>query len=231
MPAADKGDAPAAKPSASSTATRSARQQRRRDRSREEILEAARKVLAVKGLAGMTLDAVAREAGMSKTGLYYYFASKDALAFELVYAALEGHAQAVSTAVAGSGDGGAALGAIVRETVQTFAPNMDDFRLAFLLGQVTTVGGVAISAEQFSRIRPLNDLTLGGTSALLAKERKAGEPGAAVEPRLLAFLAYLSAIGLLTMKGMVESQGDPLRYSDAQLIEGFAKVFARAAKG
>lgn len=214
-----------------STAGRRARQQRRRDRSREEILEAARKVLLRGGLAGLTLEAVAREAGMSKTGLYYYFSSKDALAFELVYAALEGHAEAVSTAVAHSGDGGEALGAIVRETVQTFAPNMDDFRLAFMLAQVTTTGGVQISAEQFARIRPLNDLTLGGASALLTTERKSGKSGVAVEPRLLAFLAYLSAIGLLTMKGMVESQGDPLLYSDEQIIEGFSKVFARAAKG
>ena len=226
MTTADKDPAPAA-----STAGRSARQQRRRDRSREEILEAARTVLLNKGLSGMTLEAVAREAGMSKTGLYYYFASKDALAFELVFAALEGHATAVSTAVAGSSAGGEALGAIVRETVNTFAPKMDDFRLAFLLGQVTTSGGVEISAEQFARIRPLNDLTLGGASTLLAKDREHGKSGAAVEPRLLAFLAYLSAIGLLTMKGMVEAQGDPLLYSDEQLIEGFAKVFAKAAKG
>ena len=225
MPEADKGAAPAG-----NTATRTARQQRRRDRSREEILDAARTVLLSKGLSGMTLEAVAREAGMSKTGLYYYFASKDALAFELVFAALESHATAVSTAVASSSAGGDALGAIVRETVNTFAPNMDDFRLAFMLGQVTTSGGVEISAEQFARIRPLNDLTLGGASALVAKDREHGKSGTAVEPRLLAFLAYLSAIGLLTMKGMVEAHGDPLLYSDEQLIEGFARVFARAAR-
>jgi AcrR family transcriptional regulator len=226
MTAADKETAPDA-----GTTGRSARQQRRRDRSREEILEAARTVLLQKGLAGMTLDAVAREAGMSKTGLYYYFASKDALAFELVFSALEGHAHAVSSAVEESRDGGEALGAIVRETVSTFAPNMDDFRLAFMLGQVTTSGGVDISDEQFARIRPLNELTLAGASKLLAGEQQGKAGGAGVEPRLLAFLAYLSAIGLLTMKGMVEAQGDPLRYTDEQLIEGFAKVFANAAKG
>jgi hypothetical protein len=45
----------------------------------------------------------------------------------------------------------------------------------------------------------------------------------------MAFLAHLAAIGLLTMKGMVESLGDPLRYSDEQLIEGFARVFEAAA--
>jgi len=31
------------------------------------------------------------------------------------------------------------------------------------------------------------------------------------------------------MKGMVESFGDPLLYSDEQLVEAFAKVFAAAA--
>jgi len=45
----------------------------------------------------------------------------------------------------------------------------------------------------------------------------------------MAFLAYLSAIGLLTMKGMVESLDDPLAYSDEQLVEGFARIFAAAA--
>jgi len=45
----------------------------------------------------------------------------------------------------------------------------------------------------------------------------------------MAFLAYLAAIGMLTMKGMVESVGDPLLYSDDQLIEGFARVFEAAA--
>ncbi len=45
----------------------------------------------------------------------------------------------------------------------------------------------------------------------------------------MAFLAYLAALGMLTMKGMVESLDDPLLYSDEEMIEGFAKVFAAAA--
>lgn len=210
-------------------ASRAERQQRRRDRSREEILVAARKVLLGNGVSAMTLDAVAREAGMSKTGLYYYFPSKDALVFELVYAALEGQARAVHDAVENAAGGGEALGAVIRETVHAFAPRLDDFRLAFMFGQVAGAGAVNWSEEQFDRLRPLNDLTLAGAAGLLRQDRK-GRPGRArVEPRLLAFLAYLAAIGLLTMKGVVEHVNDPLRYSDEELIEGFAKVFAAAA--
>ena len=113
-------------------ASRAARQQRRRDRSREDILVAARKVLLDSGVGAMTLEAVAKEAGMSKTGLYYYFPSKDALVFELVFATLERQTRAIHDAVEATRDGGDALRAIITETVKYFAPRLDDFRLAFL---------------------------------------------------------------------------------------------------
>lgn len=210
-------------------AARAARRTRRRDQSRAEILAAARRVLLSSGVAAMTLDAVATEAGMSKTGLYYYFRSKEALVFELVYGVLERQSRAVHDAVEKTTDGGAALGAVIGATVDAFAPQLDDFRLAFLFGQVAGAGALRWDAEQFDRIRPLNDLLLAGTTARLGAGRQARPGTAGVEPRLMAFLAYLSAIGLLTMKGMVERMEDPLLYSDAELVEGFARVFAAAA--
>jgi AcrR family transcriptional regulator len=211
--------------SESASDARKARQQRKRDRSREDILAAARAVLLRDGIAAVTLDAVAREAGMSKTGLYYYFASKEALVFELVFAAYQNHAQRVQDAVAAAETGPEALGAVIRNTVEVYSRQMDDFRLAFLLGQVTGSADMRISPEQLQRIRPLNDMLLAGATRLLSDGRSAGP----VEPRLLAFLAFLSAIGLLTMKGLVESQGDPLLYSDDQMVEALSTIFARAA--
>jgi AcrR family transcriptional regulator len=205
---------------------RRARQQRRRDRSREDILTAARVVLLRDGIAAVTLDAVARAAGMSKTGLYYYFPSKEALVFELVFNVWEQQGQQVSDAVKAVDTGPAALAAIIRTTIEGYAPQMDDFRLAFLLGQVSNSSGLQVSAEQLERIRPINDLILAGAAEKLAQ----GAQPSAVEPRLLAFLAYVSALGLLTMKGLVESQGDPLRYSDEQLVDGLGKIFASATR-
>jgi AcrR family transcriptional regulator len=212
-------------PSPEHTEARRARRQRRHDRSREDILAAARAVLLRDGIAAVTLDAVAREAGMSKTGLYYYFASKEALVFELVFAVLRSQGERVRDAVEAVDTGKAALAAVIRNTVENYAPQMDDFRLAFLLGQVSHGSGLQLSPEQFARIRPINDLLLGGAARKLAGKGQRS----VVEPRLLAFLAYVSAIGLLTMKGLVESQGDPLRYSDEQLIAALSKIFAAAA--
>tara|TARA_R110002051_G_scaffold1039_1_gene5219 strand:- start:194 stop:931 length:738 start_codon:yes stop_codon:yes gene_type:complete len=210
-------------------ARRQARRDRRRERSREEILEAARRVLLQNGVAAMTLEAVAKKVGVSKPALYYYFPSKDALLFELISETYEAHARAVHDGVGKATDGAHALSAIIRETAEAFTPQLDDFRLAFLHGQVANPGAVHFSAEQFARIRPVNDLLFAGTAEKLAEEQDRSSHSGQIEPRLMAFLAYLSAIGFLTMKGMVESLDDPLLYSDDQIIEGFSKVFAAAA--
>lgn len=217
-----------ARPAGPDAATRSARLERRRDRSRGEILDAARRVLLRKGIAATTLEAVAKEAGLSKTALYYYFPSKDALYFELVFGSLRSQAQAVHDAVEKAGDGAGALRAIIGESVSSYSPRLDDFRLAFLHGQVAGHGAVHFDQQQFARIRPLNELWFAGAAKKIVDERRRRPGRARVEPRLLAFLAYLAAIGLLTMKGMVESVDDPLLYSDQELIEGFARVFAAA---
>lgn len=220
---------PVAPPLSVDVATRLARRERRRDRSREEILDAARRVLLRKGIAATTLDAVAKEVGVTKTALYYYFPSKDALFFELVFGVLQTQAQTVHDVVERAHDGAGALRAIVGESVKSFAPRLDDFRLAFLHGQIASQGSVHFDQQQFARIRPLNDLWFAGAAKKLTEERTERPGRADVEPRLMAFLAYVAAIGLLTMKGVVESLDDPLLYSDDQLIEGFARIFEAAA--
>jgi len=213
---------------------RLARREKRRNQSREEILVAARKVLLRKGIAGTTLDAVAAEVGVSKAALYYYFPSKDALFFELVFGNLERQAKAVRDAVEEAGSGADALGAIIRESVNAFTPRLDDFRLAFLHAQIAGKGAVHFDKDQLARIRPLNELWFAGAVKKLGEDGKKRSGRAdldprPVEPRLLAFLAWLAGIGLLTMKGMVEYLDDPLLYSDEQIVEAFGRVFAAAA--
>lgn len=208
---------------------RVARRERRRDRSREEIIDAVRRVLFRDGLAATTLLAVAREVGLTKAALYYYYPSKDAMLFEAIFGALDAQARAIHDAVEHAPDGRAAVRALIRETFGHFAGRLDDFRLAFLHGQVAVPGSVRVAPEQFERVRPLNDLVYGGTAEKLTAQWKKKRGRADVDPRLMAFLANASAIGLLTYKGMVESVGDPLKYSDEELVEGLARIFEAAA--
>jgi AcrR family transcriptional regulator len=46
---------------------------------RTRILDAVERILVRRGVAGLTLEAAAREAGVSKGGLLYHFGSKEAL--------------------------------------------------------------------------------------------------------------------------------------------------------
>lgn len=229
-PAWEKSREPPKEPKDSEVSPRVARRERRRERSREEIIDGARRVLLQKGVAATTLEAIAEEVGLTKAALYYYWPSKDALLFEIVYGAVHAQAQAIHDAVATVESGSDALAAIIRETVKIYAPRMDDFRLAFLHGQVARPGTVRYTPEQFQRLRPLNDLAYAGATQLLIEESKRARGRGRVEPRLLAFLASVAAIGLLTFKGMVESIGDPLIHSDEQLIDALAKIFAAAAE-
>jgi len=52
--------------------------------SRGKLLTAAENVILAKGISSLTLEAVAAEAGISKGGLLYHFASKEALIVGLV---------------------------------------------------------------------------------------------------------------------------------------------------
>ena len=57
--------------------SRPTRRERERDRHREEILDAALRVLSSRGMDGLTIEAVAREAEFAVGSIYRHFASKE----------------------------------------------------------------------------------------------------------------------------------------------------------
>jgi AcrR family transcriptional regulator len=125
--------------------------------SREVILDAAQAVVLEVGAAHMTLDAVAKKAGVSKGGLLYHFPTKEALLKELLKRRLqhleearkrkcaelqegptrEIKAYVLSTLARGRKDGpiGAALLAAIAHDPKLLEPVRDDYlrRLAELI--------------------------------------------------------------------------------------------------
>jgi len=55
------------------------RSERRRQRQRQRLIDAAQKIIAQKGLAGLTVQDVTEEADMAVGSFYTYFPNKDAL--------------------------------------------------------------------------------------------------------------------------------------------------------
>jgi len=65
------------------TAQRTAAEQRRESR-REEILKAAQELFLRKGYANTSLDDIAREIGIKREGLYYYFPNRSQILIEII---------------------------------------------------------------------------------------------------------------------------------------------------
>ncbi|ADV67810.1 TetR/AcrR family transcriptional regulator [Deinococcus maricopensis] len=74
-----------------------------RSSNREALLDAAARVLT-RGAQHLTLDTVAREAGVSKGGLLYHFPSKDALALALLHRELDAFDAALDAHIAADPD-------------------------------------------------------------------------------------------------------------------------------
>jgi AcrR family transcriptional regulator len=78
------------------------------------IVEAMRVSVAARGIAGATFDHVAREAGVSRGLLHYYFATKERLLVEVVRRESDVRIEALEEAVGGAEDAEGVLAALVR---------------------------------------------------------------------------------------------------------------------
>jgi AcrR family transcriptional regulator len=78
------------------------------------IVEAMRVSVAARGIAGATFDHVAREAGVSRGLLHYYFATKERLLVEVVRRECDVRIERLEAAVGGAEDAEGVLAALVR---------------------------------------------------------------------------------------------------------------------
>jgi len=60
-----------------------------RERLEHDILEAAKRLFAVRGYGGVSLDHIAREVGIAKQNLLYYFSSKESLYRRVLHGVLD----------------------------------------------------------------------------------------------------------------------------------------------
>ncbi len=144
MPSAKRRPRLAVKPEPSA---RIRRRERRRDRSREEILEAARRVLVRNGVAATTLDAGCQGGRRVEDGALLLLSLEGRVIFRT------GPRSARVTGESGPRRGRQGkrrrqlrFRSIIRESVNAFAPRLDDFRLAFLHGQVADKGAVSFQS-------------------------------------------------------------------------------------
>lgn len=205
----------------------STRIRKKRARARDEILGAARALLRNGGPEAVTLAAVAGELGMTKPALYHYFASKEVLVRSLVTLLLDEEIEALITAVEAETDDGEVLGRLIRAFYDCYIDRLDAFRIVYsqpqlFSGESTGMDPDTLRDEVNPRTRHLFDVLearLSRDGATTAERRRLRE---------LAFTAWTSALGLMTMLSVADATNDPLVHADKALLDKLAAVFDQA---
>ena len=203
---------------------RSARVEQKRERARQEILEAAQDILGEGGVEAVTLASVAGRLGMTKQAIYHYFSSKEALLRSLVTELLDDEIETLLAVIEAPDFGDHSLGKLIRAFYDHYINRLDAFRIIYCQSQLYSVAEPALDKDTLRdeinpRTRHLFDRLedrIASTSASDAERRRT---------RQLAFTAWTSALGLVTMLGVADANNDPLIHSDQELLNTLAGVF------
>lgn len=201
---------------------------KKRERTREEILRAAREILYVQGVGAVNLTSVSRELGLTKQALYHYYSSKEDLIKSLITSLLDEEISSVLKVITKSKSSNNSLGMMIQAFYDHYINNLDAFRTVYCLSQLYSseelgFGDIAVRKNINKLTRKLFD-TLEerlSTEGMTKVQRK--------KKRQLAYTAWLSALGLITMLGVTKSTNDPLIHSDKALLKIMCDVFNNAA--
>jgi AcrR family transcriptional regulator len=152
---------------------------------RTAILERAVDLASVEGLEGVTIGRLAGELGMSKSGLFAHFGSKQELQLAAVSAAAERFSAAVIEPALGAADGGARLRALA------------DSYLAHLESDSYSGGcfWAATSAEYDDRPGPVRDAIAAALDVWLEELERQAKVAGCSDPGRFAFELYAVVMG------------------------------------
>lgn len=144
---------------------------------RERILARAVDVASQEGLEGLTIGRLATELGLSKSGLFGHFGSKEELQLATVQAAARRFIEEVVAPAQAAPEGAERLRALC------------DRYVAFLERGVFPGGcfWAAVSAEFDDRPGPVRDAVAGGVAAWLGELRRQAEAAGVEDPGQLAY--------------------------------------------
>jgi AcrR family transcriptional regulator len=204
--------------------TPSRRVMQKRERARRDILQVAQDVLHEGGVESVTLASVAGQLGMTKQALYHYFPSKEAMLRGLVTTLLDDEIDALILVI----DAPDFVDRPFRKFIQAFYDHyidrLDAFRTIYCQTQVYTANQTAIDRDTLRE--EINPSTRRLFDRL--EERIAGsdtDDEARHRARRLAFTAWTSVLGLLTMLSIADATNDPLVHSNRDLLDTLSNVF------
>ncbi len=168
------------------------RRRGRPGRSRDDVVRAARRLVATAGLEAFTLDAVAREAGMTRTALLHHFHSKEALVGSLASALAREEIDALLAAIEPTTTAEGALLALLEGFVALYARDLDAFRAHYVLPQILGMDERSLEAGVY----PLANALFDAIEMRIRREQQAGTLDDAFDGRRFAVFVWTVSLGV-----------------------------------
>jgi AcrR family transcriptional regulator len=205
----------------------SPRIRKKRKRARTEILQAALAILRNEGVEAVTLASVAGALDMTKQAIYHYFPSKDALMKALVTSLLEDEVEALVQAVTRGESSQSTLSTLIRAFYSHYINNLEAFRTVYCLSQLSSPNHIGMDETTIrEQINPRTHKLFDVLEARLSNEsNESMSSQKRQQMRQLAFVAWTSALGLMTMLSVADAVGDPLIHKDEALLSTLETVF------
>ena len=203
----------------------SPRVQKKRQQVRQEIIQTAHVLMRTGGAEAVTLASVAGELGMTKQAIYHYFPSKEALIRRLVTTLVDDEVNALLAAVEAADSGKSTLGTLVRAFYDHYENNLDALRFVYCQSQLYAAPNRGMDKDTVrDEINPRTQRLFDALEAKLAADKTMNKQKRE-RLRCLAFTAWTSALGLMTMLGIADALDDPLIHTKEDLVDTLTAVF------
>lgn len=180
-------------------------------KTKDKILLAAQRILAEGGVGALAFDSIARDLGVSKQAILYWFPTKQALLAALFVAWAKDEADAAVAALSGTVTASEAIAGFVRAVARFHLGHLARFRLMYLVPQtIRPAEHDPADREILSQIHEVTDRLYGSLA-----NRLCGPPA---EARKQAVAIHSATLGLAMLVGLAESIGDPLKHQTDDLL-------------
>jgi len=205
----------------------SPRVEKKREQARLEILDVAEEILHSSGVDAVTLASVAGALSMTKQAIYHYFPSKEALVRSLITRLLDQEIETLIEAVNETESAEKMLGILIRAFHEHYIGRLEAFRTVYCQSQLYSAPEPVLDQDTLRkeinpRTRHLFDI-LENRLPNNSMDKKSR-----AHMRQLAFAAWTSALGLLTMLSVADATNDPLIHCDSDLLDVLSNVFDSA---
>jgi AcrR family transcriptional regulator len=168
----------------------------------QRIVDAMRTCVGTRGATGATFDHVAREAGVSRGLLHYYFGTKERLLAEVVRRDCDLRMERLSVTTAGAEDADALLGALGASLLELVDENPEFFVILLELHTLARH-----NAEIAAELGELHRRVRAHLAGILADARDQGAIRLDDDPEIVSEVLFSIADGL-AMRMLVEPERD-----------------------